>query len=144
MLREIDAICKAQGVYPHAFISGHAHNYQRYTRTVRFGGKDFDVPFVVCGDGGHHVNRLVQARGGQPGQEPPNGAKVDYLDSKPAVQARGLLLEKYDDNNYGYLRVSVDDQQLRMRFHQVGNIGLAQSLVDLVTVDLATHTMVSN
>src|SRR5262249_37547401 len=25
MLREIDAICKAQGVYPHAFISGHAH-----------------------------------------------------------------------------------------------------------------------
>jgi hypothetical protein len=30
MLREIDTICKQQGIYPHAVISGHAHNYQRY------------------------------------------------------------------------------------------------------------------
>jgi hypothetical protein len=27
MLRQIDTICAAQGVYPHAFLSGHAHNY---------------------------------------------------------------------------------------------------------------------
>ncbi len=37
MLREIDTICKAQGVYPHAFLSGHAHNYQRYTRKLSLG-----------------------------------------------------------------------------------------------------------
>ncbi len=29
MLRQIDTICQAVGVYPHAFLSGHAHNYQR-------------------------------------------------------------------------------------------------------------------
>ena len=36
MLPEIDTICKDVGVYPHAFLSGHAHNYQRYTRNVQF------------------------------------------------------------------------------------------------------------
>jgi hypothetical protein len=144
MLRQIDTICQQQGVYPHAFLSGHAHNYQRYTRTVHFGGKDFDVPFIVCGDGGHNANRLVQGRGGIPAQEPHNGANVDYLESKPAVKPGGLLLEKYDDTNYGYLRISVDPQQLRIGYNQVGNGSLAQSCFDLVTVDLASHTMVSN
>jgi hypothetical protein len=28
MLRQIDGICLDAGVYPHAFLSGHAHNYQ--------------------------------------------------------------------------------------------------------------------
>jgi len=144
MLRQIDTICKAQGVYPHAFISGHAHNYQRYTRTVTFGGKDFDVPFIVCGDGGHNVNPLVQAKGGQPAQNPQNGARVDYLESNPAIKTGGLLLESYDGTNYGYLRINVDKEQLRIGFHQVGSSNLAQSRVDLVTVDLASHTMVSN
>jgi len=143
MLREIDSICKAQGVYPHAFLSGHAHNYQRYTRTVKFGGSSFDVPFIVCGDGGHNVNPLVQARGGQPAQEPTNGSDVGYMDPKPAVQASGLVLEKYDDQDYGYLRISVTKQQLQIGFHQVG-ASLPQSRVDMVTVDLASHTMVSN
>ena len=83
MLREIDTICKQQGVYPHAILSGHAHNYQRYTRSVHFAGKDFDVPFIICGDGGHHVNKLVQGRKGQPPVEPHMGVKVDYLDYKP-------------------------------------------------------------
>jgi hypothetical protein len=144
MLRQIDTICQQQGVYPHAFLSGHAHNYQRYTRTVHFGGKDFDVPFIVCGDGGHNANRLVQGRKGVPAQEPHPGAQVDYLESKPAVKTGGLLLEKYDDTNYGYLRVTVDAQQLRIGFNQVGVASLAQSRYDMVTVDLASHTMVSN
>jgi Calcineurin-like phosphoesterase len=144
MLREIDTICKQQGIYPHAVISGHAHNYQRYTRTVHFGTKDFDVPFIICGDGGHHVNRVVQSRKGVPAQEPHMGIDVSYLEHKPAVDARGLLLEKYDDTNYGYLRITVDKELLRIGFYQVGVSSLAQSRFDMVTVDLASHTMVSN
>ena len=145
MLREIDTICAQEGVYPHAFLSGHAHNYQRYTRTVQFvKGKDpYDVPFIVCGDGGHNVNRLVQGRKGHPAQEPYNGAHVDYLESKPAVKVGGLLLEHYDDTYYGYLRITVDKQQMAIGFHQVGK-SLAQSRIDMVTVDLPTHTMISN
>src|SRR6266513_2104874 len=56
MLRQIDTICEAEGVYPHAVLSGHAHNYQRFERTLRFGSKEISVPFIVCGDGGHNVN----------------------------------------------------------------------------------------
>lgn len=144
MLREIDTICAKQGVYPHAFLAGHAHNYQRYTRTVHFANHDYDVPFIVCGDGGHNVNRLVQGRRGEPGIEPEPGAQVDYLEVKPAVKTGGLLLEKYDDRNYGYLRVSADKDQLRIAFHHVGESNRALSRFDMVTVDLASHTMVSN
>ncbi len=144
MLRQIDEICADVGVYPHAFLSGHAHNYQRYTRTVRFKGKDFDVPFIVCGDGGHHVNAIVRAKRGEAAAEPHFGTHVDYLDAKPAVEAKGLLLEKYNDRGYGYLRVSVDKQQLSIGFHLVGQTSIAQSRFDKVTVDLASHEMVSN
>ena len=111
---------------------------------VKFGGKDFDVPFVVCGDGGHNVNTLVRGSHGQPAVEPHAGARVDHLESKPAVKTKGLILQKYDDRNYGYLRVTVDKELLRIGFHQVGVASLAQSRFDMVTVDLATHTMVAN
>lgn len=145
MLRDIDVIAKKAGVYPHAFISGHAHNYQRYTRTVKgFGKEPYDVPFVVCGDGGHHVNKLVQAHRGVPAEEPQNGSDVSYLDHKPAVETGGLLLEKYDDTNFGYLRITADKDQLRIAFHQAATASILQSRYDLVTVDLKSHTMVAN
>jgi hypothetical protein len=144
MLAQIDTICKAAGFYPHAILAAHAHNYQRYTRTVKMGGSAYDVPFVVCGDGGHNVNSLVHAAKGQTPQEPAFGIDVSYLDSNPAVPTGGLLLEKYDDSSYGYLRIIVDAQQLRIGYHQVGKAPLAQSRFDLVTVDIKSHTMVSN
>jgi hypothetical protein len=144
MLRQIDTICLQEGVYPHAFLSGHVHNYQRYTRIVKFAGKEIDVPFIDCGDGGHNVNAIVRSRRGEPAREPHAGSRVDYLETKPALQAKELLLEKYDDHNYGYLRVHADEEQLRIGFHQVGVRTLAQSRFDMVTVDLASHTMVAN
>ena len=143
MLREIDAICKAQNVYPHAFLSGHAHNYQRYTRKVRFGGNDFAVPFVVCGDAGHHVNPLVQPRGGVTPPDPTFGQQVNYLDLNPAVQATGLTIEKFDHVNYGYLRIAVNKKQLRIEFHPLGR-SAPHPNVDAVVVDLASHAVVLN
>jgi hypothetical protein len=142
MLRDIDTICTAQGVYPHAFLSGHAHNYQRYTRTVTLGGKTFDVPFVVCGDGGHNASPLVQGKNGEAGQEPAKGMNVSYLDTKPVIQSGGLVLENYDDRDYGYLLVTVNAKQISIAFHPVNTIGPAHSGVDTVTIDLASHTTV--
>jgi hypothetical protein len=144
MLRQIDEICGEVGVYPHAFLSGHAHNYQRYTRTVSMNGKDYDVPFIVCGDGGHHVNSIVRAKRGTAGAEPHFGIDVDYLDSKPAVKAKGLLFEKYNDRGYGYLRIDVNKDQLGIGFHLVGQGSIVQSRFDKVTVDLKTHEMIAN
>jgi len=144
MLRQIDAICKAQGVYPHAVLSGHAHNYQRFTRTLTFGNKDITVPFIICGDGGHNVNKLVKSKRGQLAREPYFGVKVDYLESKPAVKAKSLVLKHYDDINYGYLRITVDRTHVRIGFQQVGQMSIPQSRVDMVTVELASRTIVAN
>src|SRR5262249_30400281 len=149
MLKEIDAICKQQNVYPHAFISGHAHNYQRYTRTVRFGGNDFQVPFVVCGNSGHNANPLVQGRHGQPGQEPPKNKDTDvgYLDNNKTVDARGLVLNNYEDSHFGYLRISVDKNRLSIAFNAIPRLGAMPGPTpppDVVTVDLASHKVVPN
>jgi Calcineurin-like phosphoesterase len=145
MLKEIDTVCQQEGVYPHAFLAGHAHNYQRYTRTIKFAGKEIDVPFIVCGDGGHNVNALVRAQRGTPGQEPHSGSDVTYLEGKhPVPEVKQVLLEKYDDHNYGYLRIHVDKQELKIGFHQVGVRSLAQSRFDMVTVKLDEHIMVAN
>ena len=145
MLAEIDTICKKAGVYPHAFLSGHAHNYQRYSRIIDFGGNEFDVPFIVCGDGGHNVNTLVRAKKGEPPKEPHSGTRVDYLEAKkPVANTKQLILEKYNDTNYGYLKITADDKNLKIVFHQVGGAKLAQSDFDTVTVELASHTMVAN
>ena len=145
MLQQIDNICHEEGVYPHAFLSGHAHNYQRYTRIMNFGGKEIDVPFLVCGDGGHNVNTLVRAQRGKPALEPHAGADVGYLEAKGGVaKVKHLILAKYDDHNYGYLRIHVDKDYLKIGFHQVGVRSLAQSRYDMVTVRLADHHMVAN
>jgi hypothetical protein len=145
MLAQIDEICQQEKVYPHAFLSAHAHNYQRYTRTIAFEGRNIDVPFIVCGDGGHNVNPLVRAKKGQPAAEPHPGSRVDYLESKDAkIKAKELWLEKYDDTNYGYLRIHVDEKELAIGFHQVGASTLAQSRYDMVTVNLAQQVMVTN
>ncbi len=122
MLADIDAACTKAGYWPHAHLSGHAHNYQRFTRTVN----KFDIPYVVCGNGGHGLSPIK----GTP-RTPVN------------VNAE-VIFENYDATDYGYLRIIVDSKQMRIEFHdeQVGQVFKSPS--DAVTVDLASHTMISN
>ncbi len=141
MLAEIDAICKAQGVYPHAFLSGHAHNYQSYTRKVSLAGKHYTVPFVISGDGGYNVKGLVQGRAGVTPPDPVPGAQVDYLDANLSGLGGGLTINNFDHTNYGYLRITADAKQLRIEFHPVSSKG-PEPGVDTVVVDLASHTVV--
>jgi hypothetical protein len=144
MLRQIDTICQAEGVYPHAVLSGHAHNYQRFERRLQFGSREIAVPFIVCGDGGHNVNKLVKSSRGEVAQEPYFGVDVGYLEAKPALKTKGLVLKHYDDTNYGYLRIGVDKTNLRIGFHQVAKASIPQSRVDLVTVHIGSRNIVPN
>jgi hypothetical protein len=112
MLVEIDSICKEVGVYPHAVLAGHAHNMQRYTRKLNFAGGSIEVPFIVGGASGHHVNPLVRpARGGVP-QGPQRGSNVSYMDRSTVVGNTTLTLEQYDDTDFGYLRATVTKEVL--------------------------------
>ena len=126
MLADIDKACKKANFWPHAHLSGHAHNYQRFTRTVN----QFDIPYVVCGNGGHGLSKVKASSTGPL--------------RTPVQVTKGLLLENFDDQDYGYLRVVVDAKQLRIEFHDATPGQQAKSPIDAVTVDLATHQMVAN
>jgi hypothetical protein len=129
MVSQIDAICKKTGIWPHAVLSGHAHNYQRFTRMRG----DTQIPYIVCGNGGHGLTRLTR-RGGAPLRTP------QQLDV--AGHADKVLLENYDDQDYGYLRVLVTPTQLRIEYHPASDGLEAKTPDDSVTVDLSTRKLV--
>lgn len=128
MLSQIDAECNAAGVWPHAVLSAHAHNYQRFTRMH---GKT-QIPYLICGNGGHGLARLQQKGGTMrvPMVLPVTG------------HADKVQLESYDDQDYGYLRILVSATQLRIEYHPASDGAGAKTPDDSVTIDLASRTMV--
>jgi hypothetical protein len=130
MLKEIDAVCESTGCWPHAVLSGHAHNYQRFTRA-----KDGrETPYLVAGNGGHAVARLTHK--GSPTIRTP-AAQPALSDGNDAI-----TFENYDDTDYGYLRVIVDAAQLRIEYHPQSDGENSKTPDDFVTVDIATRKLV--
>jgi len=130
MLADIDKTCQSTGVWPHAVFSGHAHNYQRFTRYLA--GRE--TPFLVAGNGGHAHTRLTKK--GAPTRRTPN---------EEPLLANGsdrVVFENYDDGDFGYLRVLVNDKQLRIEYHPASDGAEAKTPDDSVTVDLAKHKLV--
>ena len=129
MLADIDSACQAAGVWPHAVLSGHAHNYQRFTREM--GGRE--TPFIICGNSGHACNRLT--RKGTPTIRTPMAQPS--LSTKDSV----VTFESYDDQHYGYLRIVANAQQLRIEYHPASDGDEAKTPDDSVTVDLTTYKL---
>ena len=131
MLSQIDKVCGDAGVWPHAVLSGHAHNYQRFTRVH---GKT-QIPYIICGNGGHGLAKL--SRKGANALRTPQSLEV-------AGHADPVTLESYDDEDYGYLRVIVSATQLRIEYHPASDGSGAKTPDDKVTVDLASRRFVSS
>ena len=129
MTQQIDRICAETGVWPHAVLSAHAHNYQRFTRARQ----DAQIPYVICGNGGHGLSRL--SRSGGIALRTPMALQV-------SAGADPVTLENYDDQDYGYLRVVVTPTQLRIEYHPASDGTDARTPDDSVTVDLATRKLV--
>src|SRR6202011_6230106 len=49
IMKDLDACCKAAGLWPDVLLSGHAHLYQRFTRDISSGQQ---TPYIVAGSGG--------------------------------------------------------------------------------------------
>ncbi len=120
MLKDIDSACATAGFYPHAVFSGHAHDYQRYTRLIN----GYQIPFLVAGCGGHSPLSKIRGTYRTP-------YKVDDT----------LTLESYDDTNFGYLRVVVNAQTLTVEFHPQSDGGVTKTPNDHVTISLANRTV---
>jgi hypothetical protein len=130
MLSQIDAVCKEAGVWPHAVLSGHAHNYQRFTRHHG----ETQIPYIICGNGGHALAKLT--RKGASALRTPSALDV-------TGHADKVTLENYDDEDYGYLRVIASATRLRIEYHPASDGTGAKTPDDIITVDLASRTFVA-
>jgi hypothetical protein len=128
MTGQIDAICEQVGVWPTAVLAGHAHNYQRFTRTRPDGSQ---IPYVVCGNGGHNVQKLSQGA-------PPRAPQIIQAASATTDQ---ISFDCYDDSDYGYLRITATAAQLRIEYHPASDGATAKTPDDHVTVDLQTRRL---
>lgn len=61
MLADIDDSFTKAGMMYDLFLSAHAHNYQRFTRTIVFEGKNKKIPFLVVGTGGRGITPVTDA-----------------------------------------------------------------------------------
>jgi hypothetical protein len=152
MLAQIDKICDQAGMWPHAVLSGHAHNYQRFTRMH----EAMQIPYIIAGNGGHAVARLKREpqAGGAP-LAPANSDKETGASryqspfrAPTVLQAAGnakdmVRLENYDDQDFGYLRIVVTEKQLRIEYHPAPDGDAAKTPDDVVAVDLASRKLVS-
>jgi hypothetical protein len=89
----LDGAFQKSGRMADVVITGHVHNYQRFTRTIG----DREVPYLVAGAGGYHnLHHMVPAADGGILQVP--------LD----VPGENLTLEDYVDDRHGFFRFTVD------------------------------------
>lgn len=131
MLADIDKACQdagKAGVWPHAVLSGHAHNYQRFTRQT----KERETPYIVAGNGGHAHVKLTKK------DEPTLRTPV----IQSSTDAEKIVFENYDDTEYGYLRIIVNSEQMRIEYHPASDGQGAKTPDDSVTVNLASRKLV--
>ncbi|MEW6437524.1 MAG: metallophosphoesterase [Pseudomonadota bacterium] len=130
MQAQIDKICGDVDVWPHAVLSGHAHNYQRFTRKL----KTMQIPYLIAGGGGHALAKL-RKKGALPLRVP------DVIEGDPS-SGDGVTLESYDDLHYGYLRIVAWSNILRIEYHPANDGREAKTPDDYVTVDLKTRKLI--
>jgi hypothetical protein len=125
MLKMIDDACTAAGIQPDLHLSGHAHLYERYTRTLN--GKQ--IPYVVAGMGGFY-NLL--------GLKPPNRRPTPPKFPASGTDASGnpLRLDMYNNNTFGFMRMTVSASSLSGEFVTVDPVSGKTGIGDSFTLDL--------
>ena len=94
------------GRQPDLVVSGHVHNYQRFS--VADAGAPGITPFIVAGNGGYH-----------------NLHKMAQVDGRPIVAPYtaptdpGVTLESYTDTAFGFMRLEIDARLLTVRTYTV-------------------------
>jgi hypothetical protein len=122
MLMDIDDACTKAGIQPDAVLAAHAHNYQRFTRNVKFNNEDWQVPYYVVGTGGRGIVPLETATGQVVGDH------------------------SYDASlmGYGYLTCKATANTLEFSFMQVENSGARKPYDKNIVVNLKTHKIESH
>jgi hypothetical protein len=125
MEAEIDDVARRVGRWPDAVLSAHAHNYERMTRLV----DSREIPYIGVGNGGHGILPISTS----------GIIRVPcFLKSNTDDE---IILDDYDDDAYGYLKVVVNERELRIQYVPVSN-GSGKVPDDEVVVDIQQHKLV--
>jgi hypothetical protein len=126
MLSKVDNIMDKTGFIPDAFLSGHVHGFELFVREY----KGHEIPYIVCGTGGFN-----------------DDAHVTESIRLPAQFDGGFSLAQFFNFQYGYMRVTVDEDWLTGEYVGVATrhaSALPQTgVLDSFNVDLKKH-MVSS
>jgi predicted phosphodiesterase len=139
MLAQIDQACQQAKIWPDIVLSGHAHLYERYTRTLPSkytqlaSVANFQIPYVVAGNGGYL--QLSKTRLGQDGSDPQPGAPGTDGEGNP------LTLDVYNNTTYGFLRLTVSPSSILLESLGVDESSGQTSTIDTFTVDLTKHVV---
>jgi hypothetical protein len=116
--------------YPNMILSGHVHNYQRFTNVVAGPKGQLQIPCLVAGAGGYKTLKPLQDINGAPPVTPLN-------------VSNSLRLECYDTKNFGFLRLEVSKTQILGTYTSAPFVtgSPSPSVVDTFTVDLVKNTV---
>jgi hypothetical protein len=99
---------------PDLVLSGHVHDYQRFSRAMN-GGRT--LTYVVIGNSGYHNLHLL-AQDAQTGQE----------------VSSGVTFEFGDDRHWGYLELTIDGRSISGAYNAVTKTGDVTPKADTFTV----------
>jgi hypothetical protein len=117
MLKDLDDCCTAAGIWPHAVLAAHSHNYQRYMRTL---SSKRVIPYFVVGTGGIGTQNIPA----------PIGAKS----ADGSVRFANAL------ESHGFLTTSASKDQLTFTF--TAAVDTHRSIFETITMDLTTGQQV--
>jgi hypothetical protein len=115
MSKDLDDMFTKAGMWPDAVISGHAHHYERFQRTIA----NKNIPYIIAGSGGYNNTPMKNPPSRFPAQVPLNAQ---------------LTLENYLPD-YGYLKLTVNaiKKLLTISFNST-NMALGDKGLDADTV----------
>ncbi len=121
ILNAIDLAASRSGRHPDAVLSGHVHNYQRFSRVTS--GKE--VPYVVAGAGGYANQQRSM-------HQLQKGLSTAKLPLKTTVT--GVKLESFNTTESGFMRITADKKKLAFEYFTVPWTGnAAPTLFDSFT-----------
>ncbi len=100
-----ESSCESAGRSPDVVLTGHVHNYQRFSAPL--GGKQ-DVPFIVAGAGGYNQRLHTLGKVFHDAQQK-NQLPVQ-------IEGEDVRLESFNDQQHGYLRITVTKKTIKLDY----------------------------
>jgi hypothetical protein len=119
------------GRYPDLILSGHVHNYQRFTNTVQGPNGPQQITCIVAGAGGYTNLGTIQTIDG-------------HYPAMPLQLGDDLRLEQYDQADFGFLRLEFSRGTISGSYIAAPYTTAATPtgrLIESFTIDLAAKTV---